>query len=202
MTLAIMSPVVDGFALSCRFVVAFLLLIAAVPKLTDVGHFEQAVSGYGLLPTGAVSWVATWLPRLELLCAVALLVGIFVLPVALVAAALLTVFAFGVGVNLLRGRDIDCGCRGGIAPRKIGWGLVAGDLVLAGMSAVAGVINPSVLVIDGGLSGSHVSALGSSDGVAIISLAISVVLGQLLISGAFRVRSRVRGSQALIREGM
>lgn len=187
------EELIGAAALTGRYVVGFVFLTAAIPKLFAQRQFAQAVSNYKLLPERLVSPVAAWLPRLELACGVALLLGILVRPVATIAAALLVTFTVGVAVNLRRGRDIECGCSGSVAPRRIGWGLVLGDLVLAALAVAVVVADPGVLTVIGSGTSSD-SGLAASEGVAAFLLGGSLVLIYLLISAWNGVRQATRAS--------
>jgi len=190
------EELVDAAALTLRFVLAFVFLTAAVPKLLAPGEFRRAVANYALLPARLIAPVSTWLPWLELLCGLALLLGVAVLPVAILAGFLLLVFAVAVGANLMRGRQIDCGCFSSVAPRQIGWGLVAGDLALAGMAVAVAVRNPDVLAVDTQRASSSVS---SEDGMATLIVAASLVLAYLVLSSLRALRTAIRAVDA--REG-
>jgi uncharacterized membrane protein YphA (DoxX/SURF4 family) len=126
---------VDHAALACRFVLGFVFLFASLPKLAAPRDFGRAVANYQLVPHALVRHVARWLPALEFVAAACLLAGVAIPVVAALASALLLVFAAAVTINLLRGRVIECGCGGLAAPKRIGPGLVARDLVLAGAGA-------------------------------------------------------------------
>jgi uncharacterized membrane protein YphA (DoxX/SURF4 family) len=186
-----MSELVDAAALAFRFGLAFVFLTAAIPKLSAPRDFERAVRNYALLPRVVVWPVARWLPRIELLCAAALLLGVAVPVIATAAAVMLTTFASGVAVNLLRGRAIDCGCTGTVAPRQIGWSLVAGDLALAVMAIIVASVNTRVLAVVPYPSG-EVSVLTSAEGAAILLLAAAVVLGQLVLSSWLRLHAQIK----------
>jgi hypothetical protein len=179
---------VNAAALAFRFVLAFVFLTASVPKLLARSSFERAVANYALLPSSLVRPIAAWLPRLELLCAIALLFGIAIMPVAGSAAAMLGGFAFAVAVNLVRGREIDCGCNGSVTPRQISWGLAVGDLALAGMAIAAAVANPHVAAYGFGGPAASASPLDWHDALAMLILAGTLVLGQLLVSNALNLR--------------
>lgn len=187
------EEIIGAAALTSRYVVGFVFLTAALPKLFARRQFAQAVSNYKLLPERLVAPVAAWLPRLELACGVALVLGIAVRPMATIAAALLVTFIVGVAVNLRRGREIECGCSGSVAPRRIGWGLVLGDLALAAMAAAVVVADPGVLTAIGSGSSSG-SELVASDGVAALLLGGSLVLVYLLISAWRGVRVATRAA--------
>lgn len=93
---------------------AALLLYAAVPKLLDPAAFATAVGHYRLLPTWGTALVAHALPWLELVTALALLVGRRWLAAAwLLSTALCAVFLGALASAWLRDLDITCGCFGG-----------------------------------------------------------------------------------------
>lgn len=167
-------------AATCRYAVAFTLLSAALPKILSRHEFERAVDNYALLPLRFVGPVAVWLPRLELAIGLFLLAGIAVSPVSALASMLLVLFAIAVALNLARGRRIDCGCFSAVAPRTIGWRLVLGDLVLAGMAALVAVADPGVLTL--AWSGTESASLSAEDGLAALILAGTLVLAYLLVS--------------------
>lgn len=189
------EELVGAAAITCRYAVAFILVTAALPKLLARDEFQRAVANYALLPRRLVGPVAAWLPRLELACAVLLLLGIGVTPVSALASALLVVFALAVALNLARGRRISCGCFSTVAPRTIGWGLVAGDLLLAGMAAAVAVTDPGVLTL-GERGGASAAALSAQDAVAALVLAGTLVLAYLLVASWGSVSSASRGFAA------
>ncbi len=127
--------------LGIRFFLGLVFLTASLPKLAATDDFRRALGNYQLLPFRLVRPVATWLPRLELVLALALLAGLAAPITASIAAAALFVFSTAVGVNLARGRKIECGCFSGPARRQITWPLVLRDLALA-VAAVAVAVQP------------------------------------------------------------
>lgn len=116
-------------ALICRFTVGLLFLFAGPYKLPERDRFQHAIENYRLLPDSVPRMLAFWLPPLEIAAGVALLVGLATRLAALLLAAMLGVFILGVGVNLLRGRKIDCGCIGG-KYKEITWAHVIKNSVL------------------------------------------------------------------------
>lgn len=181
------EELVGAAALVGRYAIALVFLVAAAPKLLQRTAFEQAISNYALLPRFLVGPVATWLPRLELTLALTLLLGIAVTPSALAVGGLLIGFSAAVGLNLARGREISCGCSGTIAPRKVSWGLVAGDLALAGVAVLVALADPGVLAVYDG-SSSNRSTLGA-DGLAAVAVAGTLVLGYALVGSWIRVHA-------------
>lgn len=184
------EELIAAAAVTGRFVVSFVLLNAAIPKLLSQGEFEQAVRNYALLPSQLIRPVARWLPRLELVCGLMLLFGAAIMPVALAAGALLALFATAIAVNLARGREIDCGCSGAVSARRIGWSLVVADLGLAGMALVAGFAGTGVLALL--TIGPSESALSGGDGLALMALAGVLVVGFMSLTAWHSLRRATR----------
>jgi methylamine utilization protein MauE len=106
---------------------AIVLLVAAVPKLRHHKGFILAVLEYRVLPPH-LSWLyARLVPPLECLLALLLLSGTAVRSAAITISLLLLSFILAVGINLARGRDLDCHCFGKATRRPIGWRLLLQD---------------------------------------------------------------------------
>jgi len=194
--MALASTVLDGTAVAVRFLVALLLLCAALPKLLALREFERAVGNYGLIPRRAVRPVARLIPLIELVFGVALLSGLFAAPVAVLTGGLLLGFSLAVSVNLLRGRKIECGCRGTVAPRQIAWRLVLTDVVLAGAILFAASRRPDVLAphpVAGPVIG---TAVTTQEAIAILIVVVAGLLGSAVMMSATRLRSSARGMVA------
>jgi uncharacterized membrane protein YphA (DoxX/SURF4 family) len=187
-----MAEGAEAAALGFRFFLAFVLLVASLPKLFAPAEFARVVANYGLLPEPAAQRVARWLPWLELLCAAALLAGTFVRVAAAGTAILLTAFGGAVALNLLRGRAINCGCFSSVAPNRIAWPLVAKDAVLAAMAIALAIIAPSRLAVDALWHSADRSALTRSDAVAIVLLSGVVALAGRATAAAARLHDAVR----------
>jgi hypothetical protein len=178
-------------SIAIRFGMAVLFITSSIPKLADEDAFVTAVWNYDLLSPRTAVVVARVIPRLEILIGAALALGVLVRPMALVSAALLLSFAGGVMVNLVRGRPIDCGCAGAVAPRRIGWGLVVADCVAVGLACVLAAGAPTRIALDAFIFRSEGA---SSGGTAIAMLLSGVVaaVGYLNIPAWLAVRARYR----------
>lgn len=94
--------------------VAILVVVfgySGLHKIIDPAGFSLSVFRYHLLPYAAVNAVSLWIAWLELACAFILLF----IPRIRVAAlwlifGLLLMFSFGIGINLVRGSHMACGC--------------------------------------------------------------------------------------------
>lgn len=120
--------------------IAVILASAATHKLRAPARFTQQVEDYQLLPQALLKIVARSLPWLEIGVAFALLVPASRPAAALLAAALLTLYAAAIGINLWRGRaDIDCGCSGPDQAQPLRPLLLARNTVLVALALVAGI---------------------------------------------------------------
>lgn len=97
-------------ALVVRVVLAVVFIVASFEKIKHPDSFANAVYNYQIVPDVAVNLVAIWLPWLELVGGVLLLLGIWVQGSIVVLSGLMVVFLGALGVNLARGLDIHCGC--------------------------------------------------------------------------------------------
>jgi hypothetical protein len=178
------TGVAYSVALSSRFILGFIFLFAAVPKVVHRSEFAAAVADYRLVPPRANRFIARWLPIVELLVGAGLLIGADVALWGYVSSLLLLCFGAAVAVNLVRGRKIDCGCQGSASTGPISWWLVATDVVLAVLAAGVAHLNPAVLAAtpSGGAA-----PVERSDAVAYLCLALLAVIGWMLGVSHFRL---------------
>jgi putative oxidoreductase len=93
-----------------QIALGLFFIVAALPKVADPPSFAHMIYNYRLLPGGLVNLSALVLPWFELLCGVALVLGIWSRTSAALVGLLLAVFVAAIAVNLARGNAIDCGC--------------------------------------------------------------------------------------------
>ncbi|MCY1281082.1 Methylamine utilization protein MauE [compost metagenome] len=126
------------FVIASAIPVAVILASAASHKLRAPARFADQLEDYQLLPRALVKPVSRGLPLVELAIAFALLVPASRPLAALLAAALLALYAAAIGLNLWRGRrDIDCGCSGPDQAQPLRPVLLARNATLAGLALVA-----------------------------------------------------------------
>lgn len=87
-----------------------VFIVAALPKIADPPSFAHMVWNYRLLPDQAVNLAALVLPWVEIFTGAALVLGVFRRAAAWICAALLVLFLGAIGINLARGRAVQCGC--------------------------------------------------------------------------------------------
>jgi methylamine utilization protein MauE len=131
---------VTGIQILLSIGLALIFFASAIPKLRHPKGFILAVLEYRVLPTGLSWFYARLLPPVEFLLALLLLTGTAVRSVAIILSLLLFSFMIAVGINLARGRTLDCHCFGKARRRTIGWGLLLQDGVLLIASLALAII--------------------------------------------------------------
>ena len=152
-----MSEVLDALdqhhvQLLLRLTLGGLLLLAAITKLTDRAAFQTAVAEYKLLPHTLERPFAAALPVVELTLGMLLLAGLGTAIAAWVAVPVFLSFSIAIGVNMARGRELDCHCFGSVQSEPIGWPalirsstLVVASLIVALGASAFGAIDALLL---------------------------------------------------------
>lgn len=105
-----------------RIVLGMVFLVASIEKLADPAAFATSIGYYRLITGNTAMLVATILPWVELLCALALLFGVAMRGSSFLCGVMLIVFIAAIVSALARGLDISCGCfTQDPAAGKIGW---------------------------------------------------------------------------------
>jgi uncharacterized membrane protein YphA (DoxX/SURF4 family) len=98
--------------------------------------FAVDVANYRLLPAALVPWAASALVGVEGAVGVALLLGLWERPAALVASGLMVVFIVALVQAMARGISLDCGCFGG-SERVTWWTVLRDGAMLVPAAALA-----------------------------------------------------------------
>jgi uncharacterized membrane protein YphA (DoxX/SURF4 family) len=123
--------------LVARFVLAGTFAVAAVPKLLDPAAFATSIANYHLVPDAVATALASVLPMIELIVALALVTGVQARGAAVTAAGMLVVFALAMTQAIVRGINLDCGCFGSAAAAEVGWGSVLRNV---GLTLLCGLV--------------------------------------------------------------
>lgn len=100
-----------GFALTVRWALALVFILAVVHKLKAPAGFKSTLRNYRLLPERLLTPSLCAIIAFELLAVAGLLTNSRL--GSGVAAGLLAIYTSSISINLARGRlDIDCGCSG------------------------------------------------------------------------------------------
>jgi len=131
---------VMGIEAVLSIALGIVFLASAVPKLRHPKGFVLAVLEYRVLPPRLSWFYARLIPPLEFLMALLLLTGTAVRFAAIVVSVLLLSFIIAIGINLTRGRKLDCHCFGKATRRPIGWRLLLQDAALLGAAIVVATV--------------------------------------------------------------
>jgi putative oxidoreductase len=94
-----------------RWLLAVILVWAAVSKIANLNDFYADISAYRLsLPDSVLRLTTMVLPWLELLCAVLIVAGTVRRAALIWTAVLFAVFVIATGQAWARGLEISCGC--------------------------------------------------------------------------------------------
>ena len=113
----------------CALGVALYFLYAAYPKIKEPRQFRIDIMNYRMLPERYSNLAALFLPWVEVVSAVALLIPKTRRAGAVMTGGLLVFFIAAVGYALSQGLDISCGCTGKDSARA-GWFTIARNVVL------------------------------------------------------------------------
>jgi hypothetical protein len=120
----------------CQILIGLLFAWAALAKLGDLDAFATQLHNFRMVPIAAENLLAVTLPWIELIAALALILGVEARSGAVVVTFLLAVFTLGIVVALLRGLDIECGCFGTSDASRVSLGKVLQNV---GMLVVASI---------------------------------------------------------------
>lgn len=108
--------------LLARLILGGVFLTSGLGKLSDRSGTISQVIAYDVLPKPLARIYGRFLPWAELVLAGSLLAGLWTRYAAVGLGLLLLSFAIAVGVNLARGRQMECGCFGRMTLKRLGWG--------------------------------------------------------------------------------
>jgi len=100
----------DWLTVRVQIALGAIFVAASLPKLLDPPSFAHMIYNYRLVPGFAVNAIALVMPWLEILCGVALILGIWRRPAAAIIGAMLVVFIVAISINLFRDNAVNCGC--------------------------------------------------------------------------------------------
>lgn len=168
-----MSDVLDALSqhhvqLLLRLTLGGFLSLAAFTKLTDREGFRAAVAEYRLLPSALERPFASALPLVELTLGVLLVAGLGTVIAASLAVPVFLSFSIAIGVNMLRGRELDCHCFGSVQSEPIGWPAIIRSSAL--------LVVALIVAIGASRFGAVDSLFMNSEGLPPVSEVVPVVL--------------------------
>lgn len=122
-------PAARVAVLVVRVALGALFVYSAVGKLMAPREFAEAIAHYHLVPDVIATTMAAALPVVELVVGLALVTGVHGRGAAIIAGAMLVVFAVAMAQAIVRDIDIDCGCFGKASTARVGWPEVLRNLL-------------------------------------------------------------------------
>ncbi len=122
-------------------IVGGIFIYAGVIKAMDPVGFANDIDNYKILPWPLTVRLAFYLPWLEILCGLAVILGLLYRGALLVLTVLISIFIIASVIAKARGLDITCGCFGHASKYLSFFGHLALDFVLL-------VVTAGLLVIE------------------------------------------------------
>ena len=114
-----------------RLILGCVFVYASFDKIGHPAEFARIVYNYHFLPTSAINLFAVILPWIELMCGMALILGLFVESASLLIGFLLGIFIVALSSAVIRGLDISCGCFStASSSEKVVWDTIIRDLIM------------------------------------------------------------------------
>jgi uncharacterized membrane protein YphA (DoxX/SURF4 family) len=123
----------------CQIATGILFGVAGLAKVGDLAGFASQIHNFRVVPVASENLVAMTLPWVEIVAALALILGLRARAAARLAAASLAVFTLAVLLALVRGLDIECGCFGTADASRVGAVKVLQNLGFLAVALVAGL---------------------------------------------------------------
>jgi len=133
----------DYLELLLRFLVGGTFVYASLDKILDPAGFAQAIHNYRILGAGLLHPTALYLPWLELVAGMAMIMGLARRGSALLIGLMTLMFMAAIVSALARNLDISCGCFHTSGGHAVGMSLLLRDLALLA-GAVALLLNRGV----------------------------------------------------------
>ena len=121
----------DALTMLSRLVLGGMFIYASFYKIVDPAAFAKSIWFYHILPGEFINIVAIFLPWLEALTGLALIIGAYYRGAVLLVNIMVVIFLSALISTVVRGLDIDCGCfRVSSAVNAPAWDSIYLDLVL------------------------------------------------------------------------
>jgi uncharacterized membrane protein YphA (DoxX/SURF4 family) len=100
----------DYLILLLRIFLGGIFIYASLDKIAHPDQFARIIYNYHLLPGYLINFVALVMPVAEFVAGICLITGVFYAGARNFLVMLLVVFMVAIGINVVRGVDLECGC--------------------------------------------------------------------------------------------
>ncbi len=100
----------DYLTLACRLFLGGIFIYASLDKIAHPDQFARITYNYHLLPGYLVNLAALILPVAEFVAGVCVITGTLYSGARNFLVIMLLVFMVAIGINVIRGVDLECGC--------------------------------------------------------------------------------------------
>ena len=101
-----------AFSLLFRILLGLIFLFAGIAKISDPVRFIFTLRQFNLFSEAVIPFMALYLPWLEFILGLFLILGLLYRASAFLLVCLNTMFAIVILTVIARGMEIDCGCFG------------------------------------------------------------------------------------------
>ena len=114
-----------------RLLLGSTFIYASYHKILDPETFAKIVYGYQLFPSETINLIAIIIPFIELITGIALIIGVYTRPAAIIIIGMLTAFVIAISINIIRGHEFDCGCFSSDASQSVNsaWQTLGRDVI-------------------------------------------------------------------------
>ena len=120
-----------------RLIIGATFIYAGVVKTLLPARFTSDIHNYRLLPWSIAVTLAFYLPWLEIVCGLAVVLGRFYRAAVAILLALTIIFIVASTTARMRGIDISCGCFGQLSNNlSFGWHLGLNIMLLVALIAL------------------------------------------------------------------
>lgn len=100
----------DYLTLLCRIIFGSIFIYASLDKIAHPDQFARIIYNYHLVPGSLINLCALILPVTEFLAGAFLILGILYRGSLNYLVILMVIFMIAIGVNVIRGVNLECGC--------------------------------------------------------------------------------------------